>query len=181
MLLGLDLSLTSPGIVTFDGTHYRAHCYSPRKLVERHVDNFHFYPVPDISKLPLLDRYNHILTLITTAVGDNVGTAIIEGYAYGANSAGSSKLYELGGIVKHHLHQLGWTIVVVAPTRVKKQFTGNGRADKAIMYATFLERGFPDLKKLIHSKAKGIPNPVQDVVDAVALVLVASQNGVTGP
>ena len=54
---------------------------------------------------------------------------IIENYSYG--SVGQlADLGELGGLLKYHIYKSGKWFDVIAPTTVKKNVTGNGRASK---------------------------------------------------
>jgi Holliday junction resolvasome RuvABC endonuclease subunit len=76
-------------------------------------------------------RVNEIVAEITgTVAHDDVALAVIEGYAYAANTAHAAKLIELGGIVRYALWDLGCRYVVVAPKTLKKVATGNGNANK---------------------------------------------------
>ena len=68
---------------------------------------------------------------------------------------------------------LGMTYSSVSPSRVKKLFTGNGRATKRDMYVEFQHIlnidhyeifGIKDNKKAVTAV------PIQDIVDAFALV-----------
>lgn len=105
----------------------------------------------------------------------------IEGYAYNANTGGSAKLHELGGIVKQYLYDHNIPYLEVSPTSVKKFFTGKGTSDKLAMYREFSSRvdGFLLLSQFGHAEPNApgltVPNPVQDLVDATALAFRAKK------
>jgi len=128
----------------------------------------------------------------------------IEGYAYNANMGGSAKLHELGGMVKQKLFAKNIQFLEVSPTSIKKFFCGRGDGDKAAMYRSFRARhpglellqifGYGKLERQVvrldtpnpasespnHSvrgrpAPTSVPNPVQDLVDAAALALRASE------
>lgn len=100
----------------------------------------------------------------------------IEGYAFGASNSGySSRLYELCGIFKYLVYTEGWgEVIAVSPPSIKKSFTGNGRSDKMDMLNAFTAKGFPNVCKIFGERVQSnrkVKNPIQDIVDAVALLL----------
>jgi len=64
---------------------------------------------------------------------------VIEGYAYGANTAGVY-LGELGGILRKCLLPMTDHLVEVAPTTLKKFVTGKGNANKTQMVSTIASK-----------------------------------------
>jgi Holliday junction resolvasome RuvABC endonuclease subunit len=68
------------------------------------------------------------LAILLKRVGPDL--AVLEGYAYGANDAGSRANTELGGVVRLLLYDLGIPYCVVNPTTLKLFATGHGRASK---------------------------------------------------
>jgi hypothetical protein len=187
IVIGLDLSLRSPGIAVSkpDGS---VHCYFyPNR---RREQGFSFCTgLFSVQALPcfLSDIRNHIhrSTIIATDIlniisGHFEGGEVrvnIEGYAFGlAHSAGASRLYELGGIVRQMLFTHDFPYVEIPPSRVKKLFCGRGNADKRDMYLEFRDRGFPNLIQTMKFKKitnnNNVPCPVQDIVDSVALALI---------
>jgi Holliday junction resolvasome RuvABC endonuclease subunit len=231
MILGLDLSLTSPGMVVYDQKHHAFYSYfepcRKREHGMKQTSNFMFRDQPhtfEITALPissdkqdddhndddddddddgdddaddgdhdddadsrelelqlnnqLYERYNKILNSVLTIISrHSVTQVVIEGYAYGVArlSSSGSKMYELGGIIRHALMQLQHVnFKDVSPTQLKRKFTGSGRATKNAMYESFISKGLPDLARIFKvQNCKNIPNPVQDIVDATALVLEA--------
>lgn len=65
----------------------------------------------------------------------------IEGYSYGAKGRAFISLAELGGIVRHELHTIGFTYIEIPPACVKKYATGKGNAGKDDVLAAAIRRG----------------------------------------
>jgi Holliday junction resolvasome RuvABC endonuclease subunit len=200
MLVALDLSLTSPGIaIVRDATselQWALGCFAQRvrevksMLGTNRVNNTVTLTV--MSMIPAshcasdLERYKHIIDGICNMIDDSIRhrpaksiNVVIEGYAFMSGpAAGSSyKLHELGGIVKHTLctNYVGVSINSLGPSQWRKLALGSGRADKRDIIehvhrcAPFVDLlsvfGFPP------STSRVIPNPVQDVADAMGLAL----------
>jgi Holliday junction resolvasome RuvABC endonuclease subunit len=186
--VGIDLSLSSPGlsIYVFNTKQTYAYFYPTRKKdVDRSLildcswnegTGFHLCPFKEVEKSDLLDRYHRITTDIMDKINQHSSCASntnirMEGYAFDARSSSSSKLHELGGILKYKLHVSGYVFEEIAPTRLKKWFTNTGRATKEDMNKHFISIGFPNLLGIFEmNKCKGVPNPVQDIIDACALM-----------
>jgi len=98
----------------------------------------------------------------------------IENYAFNAEGSSASKLYELGGVLRYELWGLGGnTLHEIVPARAKCRFSGNGHATKLQMYEAFRAYGFPDLLQYLGmtiNKDGKVPKPLEDIVDAVALM-----------
>lgn len=184
MHVGIDLSLTSPGLAIHlqESNEWFTYFYAQRKREQhKQFDHSKFHAIAfeecDLqNKKELMDRYTTIATDIVEAIKRHNNTQVgppkirMEGYAFEAQSSSVSKLHELGGILKYKLHEAGFEWEEVPPTRLKKWFTGSGLAKKETMYKSFLEKGYPDLLVSFElHKCKGVPNPVQDIVDACAL------------
>ena len=80
---------------------------------------------------------------------------------------------ELGGCLRMKLCEQGHEILELAPTQVKKMFTGQGKSTKDDMYERFKEWSIPlfDLLGLKESKYKHVPHPLEDMVDAIAVAI----------
>lgn len=185
--VGLDLSLNSPGMVRYTPDSQTIHALfypTRRKDLTRNTSLpstwqgrtvFTLVPAPvELTHCTTLQKYNRIAQDILTLVHSHAPERThirLEDYAYNMLSSSTSKLHELGGVVKHVLFQAGYILQDVSPSSVKKSFTGHGRATKEQMYTSFLHHGFPDiLREFDMQECKGIPNPVQDIVDACALL-----------
>ena len=88
-------------------------------------------------------------------------------------SGSAYKIHELVGIVKYSLSKAGYTCQTVAPTAWKKRI-GTGRMSKQqtleLVEKTIPQLNLMNLFGLVHS-AKDPPNPVQDMADAIGIVL----------
>lgn len=174
-MLAIDLSLNSPGIVVKHETGYSAYFFPTRKRDRgfcKEQDGFSLQALPPLESKELYHRYDLVVRAIMDAAARHgVKRAVLEGYSFGSQSSSVSKLYELGGILRHALWKAGIPFEEHAPATVKKCFAGSGRADKLQMWAAFREKGFPDLLAMMGLVAgKDVPHPVQDVVDSVALL-----------
>ena len=183
--LGLDLSITSPGLVVRDDTNrsFTAYFYPARK---REVGfqaqeqfslsgNTWVFNITSLSTSlldkPPLERYHIIAGDVCDIVArHSVVHVFIEGYSFNSHSSSMSKLYEVGGVVRYTLWQRGIAFTEVPPAKVKKLFAGSGRASKIQMLERFIDKGFPDLVTVFKVGTRTcVPHPVQDIVDAVAL------------
>jgi Holliday junction resolvasome RuvABC endonuclease subunit len=195
--VGLDLSLRSPGIAVLDtrALSLRTYFFAVRKRERRfrravacriEADWLQFltgeraadlsFEVEalegDLDDMPSLARYGHIGRHVAQLCrGDDVRVRF-EGHAFDCRTPATTKLHELGGVVRHILFEAGVPMDDVAPACVKKCFTQNGRATKADMHAQFRACGLPDLLAMFALEARkdSVPTPVQDVVDAVAIL-----------
>lgn len=115
-IIGLDLSLTSTGLVSYllsDGS----------ETIKTIKTN---------NKTTYMNRYDQVLTEIKSEVLNNDPLFLIEGYSFGSfsKSTAMSNLIELGGIIKFYLWQRGLEVISVPPTLLKKFITGKGNAKK---------------------------------------------------
>ena len=81
-------------------------------------------------------RYNSISDwAVDKVLGcDYVG---LEGYAYGASGRAIFQIAENCGLLKYKLWEAGIAVDVIPPTKVKKDATGKGNADKRKMVDAF--------------------------------------------
>jgi len=187
--IGIDLSLNSPGMSIYienENTVYAYYFPTRVKDINRRLDtrikwnsNARFLLCPfhkQNQAVPLLDRYHSISstlvgTILKHSKNNNKVRIRMEGYAFGCKSSSTSKLHELGGILKYQLYLNGFSVEEISPTSLKKRFSNCGRSSKSNMYEKFLEKGFPMLKETFEmEKCKNVPNPVQDIVDSCALM-----------
>lgn len=72
---------------------------------------------------------------------DKGETLFIEGFAYGGKvGAGTSKAYGIGWLLRDRLIKKGCFFLDVAPTRLKKYATNNGRAKKPEVIESVIEQ-----------------------------------------
>lgn len=189
--VGIDLSLKSTGMTVYHVSKkmFIVYYYPKRK----NDDNMHnrcfdieWKGATNLllqsfgSKLKecetLCEQYHTIVNDIISKLKQfkNTGSNMkirLEGYAYGMHSSSSSKLIELGGILKYELFLNNMPYESIPPTVVKKIFTGHGTSKKHDMYNTFVQCGFPKLLHIFNlTHCKNIPNPIEDIVDSCAIV-----------
>ena len=185
IFIGIDLSLRSPGIASFHKGIWSIWCFATRQrevgLCWTSDDQkvmVKTLPIIPCSKAPDIIRYTHIVHQIKTHCYPvwPVGSCVhLEDYIYPkAMLSGSAyKIHELGGIVKYSLSKAGYTCQTVAPTAWKKRI-GTGRMSKQqtleLVEKTIPQLNLMNLFGLVHS-AKDPPNPVQDMADAIGIVL----------
>ena len=123
-ILGLDLSLTSPGLAVIeDGNLVFADTIKvPAKLREA-------------ARLVHIEKAV-VLALIEPYKAD---MAAIEGYSFGAKNAREA-LGELGGVVRRSLYLLGVPYVVIPPTTWRKTLTGRGNLKKDMVGAALTKK-----------------------------------------
>ena len=115
-IMGLDLSLTSTGVVT--------HRPSNAKYFHNHAIKVNSR---DMERLD--DIWKAVDSYINAYEPDVI---FLEGYAF----AGKGKVFqigELGGVVKRELYRLALPVVIVPPTNLKKFICSNGNAKKELM------------------------------------------------
>ncbi len=190
IVIGIDLSLRSPGIATLHQGVWSIWCFATRQRevglcwtsADQKVTVQTLAMIPD-RKAPDIVRYTHIVDQLQTHCYPHwpVGSCVhLEDYIYpkAALSGSAYKIHELGGIVKYSLSRAGFTFQSVAPTTWKKQI-GNGRMSKQ-QTLELVERTIPQLNLLalfgFEGSFKEPPNPVQDLADAIGIVLASINN-----
>jgi len=179
VVMALDLSLKSPAIVVFvpdDMTfvYYWAQRKSEMKRPPVHtVEGMYFARMPPMPTSSHVD----VVCAITDHVAQiadrhKVTKVVIEGHAYSRfKTAFANVVVELHGAIKYRLHAAGMPISVISPTSAKKCWTGSGSASKQDMWNAWKELwgGF-DFAFLINGVQDDIHSPVNDIVDAMALL-----------
>lgn len=80
-----------------------------------------------LNENPYLDIFTELEHLI---VHKDITHIIKEGYAFGFNNRGMTKIVELGGIIQLLVEKYSLKIVTVPPKTLKKIISGNGNASK---------------------------------------------------
>ena len=144
VLIGLDLSLRSPGYATYrvEASSWNLYAHQQTKRHSRFKGGVHvgrnrahtvrlLPPIPVSSSTPtsidvaryifLWDQFEeHVLKPLHDA-GEVDVRCILEGYAYAKVGTGFSyKLHELGGVFKTNLHRKGIQFVVTQPSAWKR-------------------------------------------------------------
>ena len=186
--VGIDMSLTSPGIACFWAGIWSLWCFAVRKRDE----NLQWRSVDGAIKLTVLpmipgpsfkdvDRYRHIITYIQRECVPHWpkdSRLYLENYIFTKPSlAGSSyKIHELGGILKYQLTQTHPHLTTVAPSVWKKKLSGlSGMSKHQTLCCVQARLPQLDLMNLFGfgstQTTSVVPNPVQDISDAIGIVL----------
>ena len=189
-IVGIDLSLRSPGVALWNQGVWTIWCFATRKREvglkwispDRQVSVQTLAPIPSSKSSDIL-RYQHIVREIEThcfpcwAADSQI---YLEDYIFpkAAVSGSAYKIHELGGILKYTLHLSGFAYQSVAPSVWKKKISGNHHLSK-LQTLQHVQRQIPqlDLLTLFGLNSSGEPpSPVQDMADAMGVVLAAMDN-----
>jgi Holliday junction resolvasome RuvABC endonuclease subunit len=105
----------------------------------------------------------------------------IEGYSFGSKGNAFIDLITFNTFLKVKLIQkFGHVLNVIPPKTLKKKFTNNGNASKCEMIHTFmktndfkiLQEKIKELDFIKKNNEFTIPKPLDDVIDAIALILI---------
>lgn len=176
--IGLDLSLNSPGISLQTQEGKIISYFVPQRKRERALHfkstKIEIHPLYGYSKeFSSVEKYSWIweqLHVILQKYEFKHIHVAIEGYAYGKNTGHSHKLAELGGVIRYQLHQHQIPYTVFAPSKVKKEWTGKGNANKIQMHEALIAKQFPNLLHIFQIKSKTNIKPVEDITDSIALL-----------
>lgn len=174
-VIGLDYSLTSPGITikTPEGKlkfYFLAH---KPKLEGIQFDNEDFriegvtYPIYSSDQ----ERYEKlaytVLLLLEINQASKESTRIfIEGYSYASSVSSMFPLAENMSILKYFLWKEGYSFEMIPPSKVKKLATDKGNAKKEDVYHAFKSETGLDLINILGLKSEKIGNPVSDIADS---------------
>ena len=199
--IGIDFSISSPAIsIINDNTQtITSICLRPKpnsdvnKLV---LDKQHINIMGNTYKhnIVLLDNitsynsneeryYNISNTLMTELIKhidkDNELKINIENYGY-ATTGLVFNIAECTSVFKQMLwFNLGispnYHLNLIAPSTVKKMFTGKGNANKMVMYETFCGLSTVDIYDCFYNigkmNTKNIPSPISDIIDSIVIAL----------
>jgi Holliday junction resolvasome RuvABC endonuclease subunit len=172
IVLGLDLSLRSPGIALYDTLtqEWKLRCFANLKREEQLVIEEKQLQVWNrMDTGSDVERYSMILVKITDFLkGVDVTDIVIEGYAFSKASAHSVKLHELCGIIKHWLHVTypRATLTIYPPTMWRKRLHHNGHASKEDAVHYVETHVLPTIRSIFPN----VSSPLTDICDAICLV-----------
>lgn len=177
-IIGVDLSISSPGVCIYDTKtefkleNLKFHFFSSVKKVLKEFENHPQYHCIAMTEKTSYAKYDFITTTLIDIINQYPNSIIfLEGYSMGSRAGMILNIAENGGIFRYNMFKLGIPFEIPAPSQIKKFFHGKGNADKNMMFAKFLEETEFDLEEfLTHQKKKNIGSPVNDIVDAYALV-----------
>ena len=187
--VGLDLSLVSPCMAIYDNGGWSLYCFQQLRkdrelppIITHNNLTIHIMPPIPNKDMDRFTRYKHIVDSFTQVVRLRPGTVHtkIEGYGFAATGQGSAyKLHELSGIIAYTLHSLSnmSTVAFVPPTQWKKLYVNSGFASKEMVVERVESDLGVDLYQLMNRKRGGkkVPNPIQDMADAVGLIFPSVQ------
>lgn len=141
-IVGLDLSLTSTGVV---------YCFPEAGTIQSAI-------IKTSPKQNYMERYNQILDEVRVACRSKDVIFFIEGYSLGsfAKSTAMSNLIELGGIIRFYLWEQGIPFIIVPPTLLKKFVTGKGNAKKEDIKLGIYKRYAKEFKTSDEADAYGL-------------------------
>jgi hypothetical protein len=195
MLVGIDMSLTSPGLCVFHVPN-QTHKSWPRNLWqfygfaqkkkdankviyscgqdENDIQISFLPPLPSKEEQDIV-RYSAILDPFFEILKKEAKPfqVILEGYAFAAHGGNSFKLMELTGIFKYRLwHEFQQVPIIYPPNVWKKRAVGYGHASKQD-YVDNLKKKGPQFNIMEHCPPykKDPPSPYQDMAAACNLIL----------
>ena len=144
-IVGLDISLTSTGLVVLeDGVMIFNKAIKSKnegKTVEER-----------------LNRISEIIDELKANIHNkNIDVIVIEGYSFGSRVGMAYTIGELGGIARWEFR--GYKMFEIAPTQLKKFITGKGKCDKNLILKEVYKRYNVDFDS-------------DDIADAFALAMI---------
>lgn len=106
---------------------------------------------------------------LSVLISENVDTVSLEAYALGATGR-VFNIAEATGILKHYLFTLGIQVYTFPPSQNKKNFSGKGNANKALMIDTFNQINGINIAEQLGHKKDFTGSPVSDIVDSYSLI-----------
>ena len=176
--LAIDYSLNSPACCVYNGdlSEYKLYyvCKAPKTKKSKDLKfltlNHNILNGVYLSDWDIVyERYRNNAKFITHILDSNdVKKVLMEDYAF-ASKGLVFNIGENGWELKRTLYY-DYSLIVekIAPKTIKKFFTGNGNANKLLMYDTFVEKTGLSLCDIFETDKKDC-NPIQDIVDAYAL------------
>jgi len=178
ILLGVDLSMTSPALCLYRGEQFS-------------FDNCEFYFLSSSDKYLYVhkklhgevfpeytsssERFNNIGTWIVDVCKVNgVEKVFIEDYSYGSTGR-VFHIAENGGVCKFLLWKNNIPYDTIPPTVIKKFATGKGNADKQKMQEAFISETNFDIKNILSMTEKQW-NPSSDLIDSYYICKYGEQH-----
>lgn len=164
-LIGIDYSLTSPGICIHDGQewnidHCTFHYLSAKPLKESNNLRGTIYPMYKTDT----ERYTNLSQWVLDHCVD-IDHAFLEGYSYGSIGR-VFQIAENTGLLKTKLWERKIPLSVFAPTDIKKFGSGKGNANKEKMFDAFVMETNMNMFEHLGIEFKKQWNPVSDMIDA---------------
>lgn len=176
-IAGIDYSMTSPSICIYDTEDelkfenlkfYNFNTVKKREGTYGETGNVSIILQPKYDTQE--ERFNNIRNWANHILGENqVREAVLEGYAMGSSKGLVFQIAENTSLLKQIMRERMISFETPAPTSIKKNFTGSGKAQKPDMIDQF-HKEFPDIKfhEVIGVSEYG--KPIDDIVDAYAIM-----------
>ena len=171
--VGLDMSITSPGLTVIDGDKIEYHFrydFPKRKKITL-PDNF--FPYPTCESKDDMTRYVDNADWIMSVIGDREAVVCIEGYAMAAQGR-VFNIAENCAVTKYRLFQKGIKTIIASPATIKKFATGNGTAQKGLMLYHFEHKTGLDLYKFF-DRGTAV-SPLTDIADSYFMARYAESD-----
>jgi Holliday junction resolvasome RuvABC endonuclease subunit len=176
-VIGIDYSITSPAISVYSGKpnptfescqHYSLTTHENISRGKLKNINFSFHKPYKTQT----ERFHNIASWAMEIIDSfiykgDIDIIGIEGYAMGAKGQ-VFNIAENTGALKLRLFDKGLNVETVAPTSVKKFFTGKGNGKKEMMYEQFIKDTGIDLKKILQP-SRLLGSPTTDIIDSFAI------------
>ena len=182
-IVGIDLSLTSPAVAIYEDDVWSLFAFAQRNKEHMFTWSnkpFQLHLFPKIPEGTVVERYIYIIDDIMEIIPKHCTCVAMEAYAFPSREqAGHNfKLHELGGYLKIQLKKKGHIVHGVAVATWKKHIVGHGHATKK-QICEFVTNNYDlDLLKILHleiNKKDKVPNPVEDLCDAICIAEYAKQ------
>lgn len=171
-VFGIDYSYTSPSICAL-GDDFKSSLFyfaNANKKVCTKVKNYEGFLI-EKDWADDVERYERLALWAVAKIQQHWETdsvIILEGYAFGARGSMLFNIAENAGLLKFHLKKtFGSHPTIVAPTSVKKYWTGKGNANKELMVQTLFDKEGIDIVKWMQMNK--LTSPAHDIVDSYAI------------
>ena len=162
IVMGIDQSLTCTGICIYDTDH--------REIL--HTEAIHSYKTHEDIYHDVMYRCNNIADRVADISDDfHVDDIMLEGLSYGSSGSATRNLAMLFATICNALDLE--TPATVAPARLKKFASNNGRASKKEMLAAIEEHNYELFEQLTNTTIKA---GKYDIADAYWLSQYYTEN-----
>jgi len=180
ILAGIDYSITCPALVigkvgsSFDDLKFYSFATKKRHYSNKSQITLLTYPLWKTDQ----ERYDRLSELFMEILKtEKVDHVMMEGYAYGSSAGQVFQIAENTEVLKYKMYKNDIPYDVLAPTQIKKYFTGSGNSNKGMMFLSFKKICPYDIHMAIGdpSEPNDVGNPVSDMVDAYAIWCMNNQ------
>ena len=187
VIIAIDPSITSSGLAIKYDNKYKLYTYSEKwhkPAIARGSGYLTMFLEPNKyegrnNTWRYMHSVNRMFKLIDMSVNiygsGQKPIFAIENYSFGSKGGLAFSIGEYVGCIKAAAAMRRWDVEVVAPTMVKKFWTGKGNSDKAGMADALVTREETDLLTCIkgvqefYPKMKIAKSCIEDIIDAYAL------------